>query len=58
MRPLLASDNETIYVLAHGSRYAASIGDMSPTEMAQWLRARFSSEDVWGLGWLGVNVGP
>jgi len=55
MRPLLASDSETIYVLAHGSRYTASIGGMSPTEMAQWLRDRFSHRDVWGLGWLGVT---
>jgi hypothetical protein len=55
MRPLLVHDSETIYVLAHGSRYEASIGDMSPAEMAQWLRDRFSHRDVWGLGWLGVT---
>jgi hypothetical protein len=55
MRPLLASDSETIYVLAHGSRYDPSIGDMSPKEMARWLRDRFSHQDVWGLGWLGVT---
>jgi hypothetical protein len=56
MRPLLASDSETIYVLAHGSRYSESIGDMSPTQMATWLRDRFSRQDVWGLGWLGVTA--
>jgi hypothetical protein len=56
MRPLLASEGETIYVLAHGSRYSASIGDMSPTEMAAWLRERFSHRDVWALGWLGVTT--
>jgi hypothetical protein len=58
MRPLLASDSETIYVLAHGSRYSASIGDMSPTEMAKWLRERFAYKYVWGLGWLGVTATP
>jgi hypothetical protein len=55
MRPMLGSDSETIYVLAHGSRWDADIGGMSPTEMAQWLRDRFSRESVWGLGWLGVT---
>jgi hypothetical protein len=55
MRPLLASDSETIYILAHGSRYNASIGGMSPMQMAKWLRDRFSNRDVRGLGWLGVT---
>jgi hypothetical protein len=55
MRPLLAKDDESIYVLAHGSRYSASIADMTPKRMAAWLRAHFSSEYVWGLGWLGVT---
>ena len=53
--PTARHDSETIYVLAHGSRYSASIGGMSRTEMAQWLRDRFSHRDVWGLGWLGVT---
>ena len=53
MRPLLASDDESIYVLAHGSRYSPSIADMSPKEMARWLRERFSNQDVWGFGWAG-----
>jgi hypothetical protein len=55
MRPLLKSDGESIYVLAHGSRYSAEIAGMSPKQIATWLRARFSSRDVWGLGWLGVT---
>ncbi|MEA2134871.1 MAG: hypothetical protein QOC68_2780 [Solirubrobacteraceae bacterium] len=38
---LLGSDDESIYVLAHGSRYNASIADMSPAHLAGWLRARF-----------------
>jgi hypothetical protein len=58
MRPMLASNSETIYVLAHGSRYSASIGDMSPKQMAQWLRLRFAYEHIWGLGWLGVTKTP
>lgn len=41
MRPLLGRDDESIYVLAHGSRYDASIGGMEPKEMAGWLRRRF-----------------
>lgn len=56
MRPLLKSDGESIYVLAHGSRWDAEIAGMSPKEMATWLRARFSNRDVWGLGWLGVTT--
>jgi hypothetical protein len=55
MRPLLAKDDESIYVLAHGSRYSASIADMTPKQMAAWLRSHFSSDYVWGLGWLGVT---
>jgi hypothetical protein len=55
MRPLLGSTNESIYVLAHGSRYNAEIGGMSPDQMATWLRARFASKYVYGLGWAGVT---
>ena len=58
MRPLLASDSETIYVLAHGSRYPASIGDMSPTEMAQWLRAPLQQRRRLGPRMAGSHVGP
>lgn len=43
MSALLGSDDESIYVLAHGSRYSSDIAGMSPTRLAAWLRARFSS---------------
>jgi hypothetical protein len=56
MRPLLGSSTESIYVLAHGSRWSHSIGDMSPAQMAGWLRAHFSSRVLGGpLGWFGVT---
>ena len=42
MSKLLASDDESIYVLAHGSRYSSDIAGMSPTQLAAWLRARFA----------------
>jgi hypothetical protein len=41
MSRLLGSDDESIYVLAHGSRYDSSIADMEPEHLAAWLRARF-----------------
>jgi hypothetical protein len=56
MRPMLARDDETIYVLAHGSRWSHSIGDMTPVQMATWLREHFSSRELAGpLGWFGFT---
>jgi hypothetical protein len=46
--PLLASDSESIYVLAHGSRYSSSVGDMDPGAMATFLRQRFGSRPFTG----------
>jgi hypothetical protein len=48
MSNLLASDSESLYVLAHGSRYEASIAGMDPTEMAAWLRRRFAKRRFTG----------
>jgi hypothetical protein len=45
---LLASDSESIYVLAHGSRYSASIGGMAPEQMARWLKSKFSGRNFTG----------
>jgi hypothetical protein len=57
MRPKLKTDGESIYVLAHGSRYSPSIAGLTPVQMAQWLRDRFSHRDKWGpLGWLGFTT--
>ena len=39
---LLGSETESLYILAHGSRYSRSIGGMSPKEMAKWLKAGFA----------------
>lgn len=41
MSGLIASSRESIYMLAHGSRYEATIAGMAPAEMAEWLRRRF-----------------
>jgi hypothetical protein len=45
---LLATDGETIYILAHGSRYDSSVGDMDPETMASFLRHRFRRRDFTG----------
>jgi hypothetical protein len=42
MSNLVAADDESIYLLAHGSRYSASIAGMDPATLAAWLRRRFS----------------
>jgi hypothetical protein len=42
MSNLVAGDDESIYLLAHGSRYSASIAGMDPATLAAWLRRRFS----------------
>jgi hypothetical protein len=39
---LLGSETESLYILAHGSRYSPSIGGMTPKEMADWLKAGFA----------------
>ncbi len=38
---LLDADGESIYILAHGSRYQSDIADMAPEDMASFLRHRF-----------------
>jgi hypothetical protein len=38
----LGSENESLYILAHGSRYAPSIGDLTPAQMAAWLKTAFA----------------
>jgi hypothetical protein len=38
----LSSDTESLYILAHGSRYKPSIGDMTPKQMASWLKTGFA----------------
>ena len=40
---LLGAETESLYVLAHGSRYSPSIGGMTPHDMADWLKAGFAS---------------
>jgi hypothetical protein len=45
---LLATDDESIYVLAHGSRYSASIGGMDAATMAAWLKSKFSGRNFTG----------
>ena len=39
---LLGSETESLYILAHGSRYSPSIGGMTPKQMADWLKAGFA----------------
>ena len=39
---LLGSETESMYILAHGSRYSPSIGGMTPKQMADWLKAGFA----------------
>ena len=48
LRGLLAQPGESLYVLAHGSRWEPSIGGMSPRRMARWLRRVFAGEDFTG----------
>ena len=45
---LLGSDGESIYILAHGSRYDSDIADMDPDTMAAFLRHRFRSRRFTG----------
>jgi hypothetical protein len=48
LRGLLDWDDESIYVLAHGSRWSHSIADMEPDDMAAWLRYAFGARTFTG----------
>ena len=45
---LINNKDESIYLLAHGSRYSASIAGMDPKSLARWIRSHFCNATFTG----------
>ena len=45
---LIDNQAESIYLLAHGSRYSASIAGMDPKSLARWIRSHFGNATFTG----------